>query len=70
MKKPRLSENTIEKLYNGQRVYSKNYMYEVTRDWSDEYNTYVDKLTRWEEDGDYNDWLIPAEGIWAFEKKD
>lgn len=69
MKKPRLSKSTIKTLFHEGKAYSGKYEYEITRDWSDELNTYVEKLTRWDEDNNYNEWEIPAnKGIWAFEK--
>ena len=69
MRKPRLSKRTIETLYNEGKAYSGKYEYEITRDWSDKYNNYVENLTRWDEDNNYKEWEIPPEGIWAFEKK-
>ena len=70
MKKPRLSRNTIETLFREGEARSGKYEYAITREWSDEHNTYVDYLTRWDEDNNYEEWEIPAsEGIWAFEKR-
>jgi hypothetical protein len=68
IRKPRLSKRTIETLYNEGKAYSGKYEYEITRDWSDKYNNYVENLTRWDEDNNYKEWEIPPEGIWAFEK--
>lgn len=69
MKKPRLSKNTIERLFHEGKVKNGKYEYEITQDWNDRINAYIDKLTRWDEDNNYDEWEIPEEGIWAFEKE-
>ena len=70
MRKPRMSKKTIETLFHEGRAKSGKYEYEITMGWSDEFNTYVERLTRWDEDNNYEEWEIPAnEGIWAFEKE-
>lgn len=70
MRKPRLSKSTIERLLNGEKVEKGKYEYEVTRDWDNDLQTYIDRLTRWDwENNTYEDWEIPAsEGLWEFEK--
>lgn len=70
MRKPRLSKSTIERLFNGEKVEKGKYEYEVTRDWDNDLQTYIDRLTRWDwENNTYEDWEIPAsEGLWGFEK--
>lgn len=70
MRKPRLKKATIEKLFHEGKAFSGKYEYELTRDWNNDLNTFEDKLTRWDEDNNYEEWEIPAaEGIWAFEVK-
>nr|DAJ92566.1 MAG TPA: hypothetical protein [Microviridae sp.] len=70
MRKPRLSRNTIETLFREGKAKASKYEYEMTQDWNDELNTYIEKLTRWDENNNYEEWEIPAnEGVWAFEKK-
>ena len=68
MRKPRLSEKTIQKLYDEGRATSGKYEYTVMREWDDELNAYVDYLYRWDENNNCECWTIPAEGIWAFER--
>lgn len=69
MKKPRLSERTIRRLYDTGEATSGKYKYEITRKWDEDLNTFVDRLTRWDENLNYEEWEIPAaEGIWGFEK--
>lgn len=69
MRKPRLSKNTIETLFHEGRARSGKYEYETTQKWDDEINAYVETLTRWDENNNYEEWEMPAnEGIWAFEK--
>ena len=69
MRKPRLSKKTIETLFHEGKARHGKYEYELTRDWNSKLNTFVDNLTRWDEDNNYGEWEIPAEGIWAFERK-
>lgn len=70
MRKPRLSRNTIEKLFHEGKARSGKYEYEIKQNWDDELNTYVEKLTRWDENNNYEEWETPAnEGIWAFEEQ-
>ena len=69
MRKPRLSKNTIETLFREGRAHSGKYEYEVTQNWDDEINTYVEKMTRWDKDNNCDEWEVPIEGIWAFEKE-
>lgn len=68
MRKPRLSRNTIEKLFHEGTANTGKYEYEIGAEWNDELNGYQEKLYRWDEDNNYEAWEIPAEGIWAFEK--
>ena len=68
MRKPKLSEKTIKELYNKGEAYSKNYEYEVTGEWNEDLNAYEDYLYRWDKEYNHEKWLIPAEGIWAFQK--
>lgn len=68
MRKPRLSKKTIEKLFHGETVNSGKYEYCVRTQWNDDLNAFADILTRWDEDNNYEEWEIPAEGIYAFEK--
>ena len=69
MRKPRLSKNTIEKLFHEGRARSGKYEYEITQDWDGKINAYVDKLTRWDKDDNYDEWEITAKGIWEFEEE-
>lgn len=69
MRKPRLSKNTIETLFHEGRAKNGKYEYEMTQEWDDRIDAYIDKLTRWDKDNNYDEWEIPAEGIWAFEKE-
>lgn len=70
MRKPRLSRNTIEALFREGKVRTSKYEYEMTQDWNDELNTYIEKLTRWDKNNNYEEWEIPEnEGIWAFEEE-
>lgn len=68
MRKPRLSEKTIKTLFCEGKAYSGKYEYETTQRWDDELNTYVEILTRWDENNECEEWIIPKEGIYAFEK--
>lgn len=68
IRKPKLSEKTIRTIYNEGKAYSGKYEYEIAQEWNYELNAYVEYLTRWDENGDYKEWEIPAEGIWAFQK--
>lgn len=69
MRKPRLSGNTIEILLLEGKAKAGKYEYEITKEWDDKINNYVEKLTRWDENNNYEEWEIPAtEWIWAFEK--
>lgn len=68
MRKPRLSETTIKKLYNGETATSGKYEYEFKTEYDDDYNAYGDYLYRWDEENNYERWEVPAEGLWAFEK--
>ena len=69
MRKPRLSKDTIENLYHEGKAYSGKYEYETDAKWDEELNNYVEVLRRWDENNDYKEWRIPAEGLWAFEKR-
>lgn len=68
MRKPRLSEKTIRKLYEEGKAYSGKYEYELRTEWNEGYKGYVEYLHRWDEDNNYECWEVPAEGIWAFQK--
>lgn len=68
MKKPRLSEKTINKLYTIGKAYTKKYEYELKTEWEDKYGAYTEYLYRWDEENNYGRWEVPATGIWAFEK--
>lgn len=69
MRKPRLSKKTIETLFHEGKAYSGKYEYELTRDWSDEYNTYIDHLTRWDQNNNYGAWTLGTKGLYEFEKR-
>lgn len=66
MRKPRLSESTIEKLYNGEQVNSGKYEYELVTEWDDNYGAYSEHIYRWDQNNGYESWEVPAEGVWAF----
>lgn len=66
--KPKLSEKTIQKLYDEGKAYSRNYEYELRTEWNEEYKGYTEHLYRWDKENNYKSWEVPAEGIWAFQK--
>ena len=68
MRKPRLSESTVEKLFRGEKVNIGKYEYETGVEWDDNYGAYIEYLYRWDENNNYESWEIPAEGLWAFLK--
>lgn len=67
MRKPRLSKKTVEELFHGGRVKSGKYEYETSGRWNEEMHAYEEVLTRWDEDNNYEEWLIGCKGIWEFE---
>lgn len=70
MKKPKLSETTIAKLYSGEKVTYGKYEYELKTEWNDKLNAYEEVLYRWDNDvGDYEYWITGAKGLWGFLKK-
>lgn len=68
MRKPRLSKTIIEKLYNGETVTSRKYVYEYKHEWDENLNAYIDKLYRWDENNNYEMWNIGTWGLWELEK--
>lgn len=68
MRKPRLSERTIKRIYDEGRAYGEKYEYELITEWSEELNAYNDYLYCWDKDYNYKRWEVPPQGIWAFKK--
>lgn len=68
MRKPRLSRDTIEKLYNGEHIVTGKYEYYTEENWNDELNAYEETLYR-ENNETYerDEWKIGWKGIWEFE---
>lgn len=66
MRKPRLSEKTLERLFDEGRAATGKYEYEITERWNDKLNAYEEVLTRWGNDNNYVEWEVPAQGIWTF----
>lgn len=68
MRKPRLSEKTIRKLYDEGKAYSGKFEYDLVTEWNEECNGYSDYLYCWDEECNYKKWLVPAQGLWTFQK--
>lgn len=68
MRKPRLSRNTIERLYNGEHVVKGKYEYYTEEEWNEELSAYEETLYR-ENLEKYvcDSWKIGWKGIWEFE---
>ena len=67
-RKPRLSRNTIEKLYNGEHVVKGKYEYYTEENWNEKLHAYEETLYR-ENNETYesNKWKVGWKGIWGFE---
>lgn len=68
MRKPRLSERTIEKLFHGEVAKIGKYEYATSVRWNAELQTFEDILTRWDEDNNYEEWTMGNQGIYEFKK--
>lgn len=65
---PRLSEDTIKKLMNGETVKKGIYEYSLDEAWNEKLQRREETLLRWNDAiGDYECWILGAKGLYEFE---